>query len=55
MVQLLVRHGAEVNGARWPVLFCLARDRGADDIIEFLRGEALPHAEPDCTRVTRPL
>lgn len=55
VVRLLVRGGAELNDTNLPVLVCLARENGADDIVVFLSEHAPVGLRADCDRVPLPL
>ena len=55
VVRLLMANGAELNDTNFRVLFCLAQDNGADDIVSFLKAHALSSAVLSCEGVRLPL
>lgn len=54
VVQLLVRHGADVDAANVPVLLCLARSVRAAEIVAFLERQQPSHGPPRCEDVRLP-
>ena len=55
VLQLLVRNGAAVNESNFPVLFCLAQESDATDIISFLQEHAPSGVVFECEGVRLPL
>lgn len=55
VVQLLVRHGAAINERNFPILSCLAQERGETEIVSWLNERAPAGAAPDCAGVRLPL
>ena len=54
VMELLVRHGARIDAANYPVLRCFAEQESADDVIEYLERVAPSTGPVTCDAVTLP-
>lgn len=54
VVRLLVQNGARLDESNVPVLFCLAQDNDADDIVSFLNENASSSTVSECAGVRVP-
>jgi hypothetical protein len=50
-VQMLIEHGAVVNGENYAVLWCGARARGNQEMLRFLQARSPTHTPIDCSMV----
>ena len=55
VLQLLVRNGATVNESNFPVLYCLAQESDASDIVSFLQEHVPSGVVFECEGVRLPL
>ena len=52
-VQMLVEHGAVINEENYAVLWCAARARRNQDMLQFLQARSPTHASIECSMIRR--